>query len=233
MTNILFICHGNICRSPMAEFMTKDMARRAGIADEFYIESAATSSEELGNPVYPPARRKLAENGIDCSGKRARRITKDDLARFDLILGMDEENTRYLRRMASVEQQDKLHNLLEYAGRGGDAIADPWYTGDFDATWDDLYEGCMGLLNALHPEVTLDFSACTEREDFYTEMGAKMLWQKSCGHNLDALHDVLTGLPHLGTRFLVKPPEAANSPAARYADRIVEVMQDAGCEVEI
>ena len=133
--------------------------------------------------------------------------------------------------MASKEQRGKLHNLLEYAGRGGDAIADPWYTGDFDATWDDLYEGCMGLLNALHPEVTLDFSGCAEREDFYTEMSAKMLWQKDYGHNLDALHDILTGRPHLGTRFFVKLPEERGTPAARYADRIVEVMRDAGYEV--
>ncbi len=146
MIKILFICHGNICRSPMGEFILKDLAAKAGLADRFQIESAATSTEEIGNPVYPPARRKLAQQGIDCAGKTARQLTAADYGRFDLLLGMDRANIRNMTRICGGDPQGKIHLLMEYAGQPGREVADPWYTGDFDATWDDVLAGCQGLL---------------------------------------------------------------------------------------
>ena len=148
MKNILFICHGNICRSPMAEFVMKDLVQKAGLADEFHIESAATSREELGNPVYPPARRKLKEHGIDCTGKTARQLRNSDFDQFDFLIGMDRENLRGIDRICGGDHAGKVHLLLDYTDRPGD-VADPWYTGDFDATWRDVEEGCQGLLKAL------------------------------------------------------------------------------------
>lgn len=148
MTKILFVCHGNICRSPMAEFLMKELVRQAGQAEAFCIASAATSAEELGNPVYPPVRRKLAEHGIDCSGKTARQLTRRDYEDWDLLIGMDEENMAGMRRLFGGDPEGKLHMLLEYAGlhRG---VADPWYTRDFDAAWQDVTVGCTALLNRL------------------------------------------------------------------------------------
>ena len=145
MKRILFVCHGNICRSPMAEFVMKDLVAKAGRADEFYIESAATSTEELGNEVYPPARRKLAEHGITCKGKRARQMTRDDYRRFDLLIGMDSRNIRNMERICGGDPEGKIHMLLDFTSRPGD-VADPWYTGDFEATWRDVLEGCQKLL---------------------------------------------------------------------------------------
>ena len=146
MIRILFVCHGNICRSPMGEFILKDLAAKAGLADRFQIESAATSTEEIGNPVYPPARRKLAQHGIDCAGKTARQLTAADYGRFDLLLGMDRANIRNMTRICGGDPQGKIRLLMEYAGQPGREVADPWYTGDFDATWDDVLAGCQGLL---------------------------------------------------------------------------------------
>ena len=146
---ILFVCHGNICRSPMGEFILKDLAAKAGLADRFQIESAATSTEEIGNPVYPPARRKLAQHGIDCAGKTARQLTAADYGRFDLLLGMDRANIRNMTRICGGDPQGKIHLLMEYAGHPGREVADPWYTGDFDATWDDVLAGCQGLLRKI------------------------------------------------------------------------------------
>ena len=148
MIKILFICHGNICRSPMAEFLMKELVRQAGQAEAFCIASAATSAEELGNPVYPPVRRKLAEHGIDCSGKTARQLTRRDYEDWDLLIGMDEENMAGMRRLFGGDPEGKLHMLLEYAGlhRG---VADPWYTRDFDAAWQDVTVGCTALLTRL------------------------------------------------------------------------------------
>ena len=148
MTKVLFICHGNICRSPMAEFLMKELVRQAGQAEAFCIASAATSAEELGNPVYPPVRRKLAEHGIDCTGKTARQLTRRDYEDWDLLIGMDEENMAGMRRLFGGDPDGKLHMLLEYAGlhRG---VADPWYTGDFDAAWQDVTVGCTALLTRL------------------------------------------------------------------------------------
>lgn len=145
MKRILFVCHGNICRSPMAEFVMKDLVSKAGRDDEFYIESAATSTEELGNEVYPPARRKLAEHGIACKGKRARQMTRDDYRRFDLLIGMDSWNIRSMLRICGSDPDGKIHMLLDFTSRPGD-VADPWYTGNFDATWRDVLEGCQRLL---------------------------------------------------------------------------------------
>ena len=152
MTKILFVCHGNICRSPMAEYVMKDLVRKAEREAEFRIESAACTREELGNPVYPPARRKLAEHGIDCSGKTARLLTRNDYARFDLLIGMDGENMRDMRRICGGDPEKKIHLLMEYAGRPGAEVADPWYTRDFEATWRDVQEGCRGLLELLANE---------------------------------------------------------------------------------
>ena len=149
MIKILFICHGNICRSPMAEFVMKNIVSTAGMGDEFAIESAATSSEELGNPVYPPAAKKLAEHGISCAGKTARRMRPEDYRNFDMLIGMDEENLRNMRRMFGGDPDRKLHLLLEFAGRPGEAVADPWYTRDFHAAEDDILRGCTALLKAL------------------------------------------------------------------------------------
>ena len=151
MMKILFLCHGNICRSPMAEFVMKDMVKKAGLEDEFYIESAAISAEELGNPVYPPARKLLAQHGINCSGKVARQMKKRDYDAFDLLIGMDQSNLRGILRICGEDVEDKMHLLLDYTDRPGD-VADPWYTRDFEATWQDVQEGCAGLLKALYGE---------------------------------------------------------------------------------
>ena len=148
MKKILFVCHGNICRSPMAEFVMKDMVEKAGLQDEFYIESAATSTEEIGNEVYPPAKRKLAEHGISCKGKTARQMKKNDYNKFDLLIGMDDWNIRNMNRICGGDPEGKIHKLLGFTNRKGD-VADPWYTGDFEATWRDVSEGCECLLKIM------------------------------------------------------------------------------------
>lgn len=145
---ILFVCHGNICRSPMAEFVMKDLAQKAGLADQFYIESAATSTEEIGNEVYPPAKRKLAEHGIGCKGKKARQMSDNDYSRFDLLIGMDEWNIRNMTRICGGDPDGKIHKLQDYTKRKGD-VADPWYTGNFETTWQDVTEGCQCLLETI------------------------------------------------------------------------------------
>ena len=154
MIKILFVCHGNICRSPMGEFILKDMVKKAGAGEYFQIASAATSTEEIGNPVYPPARRKLAEHGIGCSGKTSRRLVRADYDRYDLLIGMDQANLRNMQRICGGDPEGKIHLMLEYAGRSGD-VADPWYTGDFDAAWRDIEEGCRGLLEQLRRDGSL------------------------------------------------------------------------------
>lgn len=149
MTRILFICHGNICRSPMAEFVMKDMVHKRGLDDCFEIASAATSREELGNPVYPPARRKLAEHGISCSGHHARQMTKTDYDRYDTIIGMDHANIRNILRTTGGDPEQKVSLLLDHTERPGQEVADPWYTGNFEETWCDVVEGCEALLNRI------------------------------------------------------------------------------------
>lgn len=145
---ILFVCLGNICRSPMAEFVMKDLVKKSGIEELFEIASAATSCEELGNPVYPPARQKLAEHGISCKGKVARRITLQDYAYYDYIIAMDYSNVNNLKRIVGPDVDHKISMLLDYTDHPGE-VADPWYTGNFDDTWNDVLAGCKGLLKQL------------------------------------------------------------------------------------
>ena len=148
MIKILFVCHGNICRSPMAEFIFRDLAERQGLAKRFEIASAATSREELGNGVYPPARRILAQHGIDCSGKTARQLTPADYAAWDYLIGMDEANRRNIRRICGGDPEGKISLLLDAAPQPRE-VADPWYTRDFQQAWDDISEGCRLLLERL------------------------------------------------------------------------------------
>ena len=151
MIKVLFICHGNICRSPMTEFVMKDLAAKAGKRGAFEIASAAVSREELGNPVYPPAKRKLLEHGIRCDGHAARQMTRADYDKFDYIIGMDTANIRNLNRMLKNDPDGKVYKFLSFTGSGRD-IADPWYTGDFEATYRDVVEGCNGFLAYLRRE---------------------------------------------------------------------------------
>ena len=149
MHKILFICHGNICRSPMAEFLLKDIVNKRGLADAFEIASAATSREEIGNPVHYGTRTKLAQFGISVAGKHAVQVTKRDYEHYDLLLVMDSNNIRNLRRVIGEDTQNKVHLLLDYTERKGENIADPWYTGDFDVTYNDIMEGLAGFLEQL------------------------------------------------------------------------------------
>ena len=153
MTRILFVCHGNICRSPMAEFILKDMVEKRHIKDKFIIASAATSTEEIwgdiGNPVYPPAREKLASVGISCKGKRAVQVKKSDYQSYDYLICMDFNNVRNLRRIIGEDKDGKVSMLLDYTKRPGASIADPWYTGNFDSTYYDVKEGCTKFLEYL------------------------------------------------------------------------------------
>ena len=148
MIKILFVCHGNICRSPMAEFVMRDMAEKQGIADKLYIASAATSTEEIGNPVHYGTRDKLKQHGISVDGKTAVQLKRDDYARYDYIIGMDEWNMYNIRRIVRIDPENKLHKLLSISGNGRD-VADPWYTGDFDTTYNDIVEGCTALINEI------------------------------------------------------------------------------------
>lgn len=148
MIKVLFICHGNICRSPMAEFIMKDLVKKAGLEKEFFIASAATSTEEIGNPVYPPARRRLAQAGISCDGKHAVQLTKKDYEKYDYIIGMEQVNIRNIMRIVGDDPQKKVYRLLDFTGQPGD-IADPWYSGDFDTTYEQVLAGCEGLLKEL------------------------------------------------------------------------------------
>ena len=151
MTKILFVCHGNICRSPMAEFIFRDMVKKAGRENEFFIASAATSTDEIymgkGNPVYPPAREQLLLHGIDPQGKTAVRLKKDDYKSYDLIIGMDSMNMRNIRIMLGEDTDGKIKKLLDYCG-GGD-VDDPWYTGKFREAYECIYRGCEALLRSL------------------------------------------------------------------------------------
>ena len=150
MTKILFVCHGNICRSPMAEFIMKELVEREGLEDKIYIESAATSTEEIGSGVYPPVKRILNSRGIDCSKKRARQITAADYEKFDYIVCMDERNLRNIRYIIS-DDEGKVSRLLDFTDTPHD-VADPWYTGDFATTENDVQQGCECLLDFLKNE---------------------------------------------------------------------------------
>ena len=152
MKKIMFVCHGNICRSPMAEFILKDMAKRGGLETEFFISSCATSTEEIrggiGNPVYPPAKAELAKHGLSCAGKRAVQLKKEDYEKYDLFIGMDGANIRNMHRILGGDPLGKIHKLMDYTDRGGD-VADPWYSDRFDIAYRDIYEGCEKLFEAL------------------------------------------------------------------------------------
>ena len=148
MVKILFVCHGNICRSPMAERVFADLVRQSGREAEFEVASAATSREEIGNPIYPPAARLLRAHGIDPSGHAARQVTAEDYAHYDHLILMDAQNRRNLMRLLGGDPDNKVSALLSWCGRDGD-VADPWYTGDFEATYRDVLDGCTAILNRL------------------------------------------------------------------------------------
>ncbi len=146
MKKIMFVCHGNICRSPMAEFIFKKLITDNGSADGYIVRSSATSSEELGNPIYPPAKRELARRGIPFSERRAVRLTKEEYKEYDLFAVMDDNNVRNIMRIFGADPDGKVKKLMDFTPRGGN-VADPWYTGDFETTFRDILEGCKGLLN--------------------------------------------------------------------------------------
>lgn len=152
MIRIMFVCHGNICRSPMAEFILKKMVLERGLADKFVIASSATSTEEIwngiGNPVYPPAHAELKKHGIDPGAKRAVQLTKEDYDKYDLFIGMDSANIRNMHRILVSDPENKIRKLMDYTGRGGD-VADPWYSDRFDITYRDVYDGCSALLESI------------------------------------------------------------------------------------
>ena len=149
---IMFVCHGNICRSPMAEFIFKDLAKKRGAAELFSVDSSATSTEEIrngiGNPVYPPAKAELEKHGLGCGGKRAVQLKRSDYEKYDLFIGMDGANVRNMLRIFGGDSCGKIRKLMDYTGRGGD-VADPWYSGRFDVAYRDIYEGCAALLEAV------------------------------------------------------------------------------------
>ena len=152
MVRILFVCHGNICRSPMAEFVMKDLVKKNGLESRFEIASAATSAEELCNPVHPGTRRKLNENGIRCDGKYAQQMTRRDYDEYDLLICMDENNLRNMRRMLGGDPEGKISKLMAFAGSIAD-VSDPWYTDRFDVCYRDILAGCQGLLDTLLSDV--------------------------------------------------------------------------------
>ena len=151
MIKILFICHGNICRSPMAEFVMKDLVEKEGLAEEFFIASAATSREEIGNPVHHGTRNKLAQYGISTKGKYAVQLTKKDYHTYDYLIGMEQWNIQNILKIVGSDPKKKVHRLLDFSENPRD-IADPWYTGDFDRTYEDVLEGCKALLNYILKE---------------------------------------------------------------------------------
>ena len=148
MIKVLFICHGNICRSTMAQFVFQDMVNKKGVADKFYIDSAATSREEIGNSTHWGTVNKLKKVGVPVLSHKAKQITKKDYDEFDYIIAMDSNNIRNLNRLLNGDPEGKVSKLLSFAGSGRD-IADPWYTGNFDVTYDDIVEGCTALLNKM------------------------------------------------------------------------------------
>lgn len=152
MKKIMFVCLGNICRSPMAEFIFRDMVKQKGLENEFFIASSATSTDEIiggiGNPVYPPAKRELLSHGISCEGKRAVQLKWEDYEKYDLFVGMDSSNIRNMHIILKGDKQGKIRKLMDYTSRHGD-VADPWFTERFDIAYRDIYDGCEGLLKAL------------------------------------------------------------------------------------
>lgn len=157
MTKIVFVCHGNICRSPMAEFIFKELVRKRGLDGEFFVESRATSTEEIwngvGNPIYPPAADELKRNGIPFEKRRATQLKKDDLTAYDLFIGMDNNNIRNMHRILGKEAEDRIYRLMDFTPRKGE-VADPWYSDRFDIAYRDIYDGCLGLLDKLTTKIS-------------------------------------------------------------------------------
>ena len=149
MIKVLFVCHGNICRSAAAQYIMQDMVNRAGLQDRFLIDSAATSTEEIGNPVYPPMRHTLEGHSIRCSGHAAKQLTRRDYGSFDYLIGTDQENIYYMHRILGGDPEGKFSLLMDYTDRPGTEISDPWYTRDFERTYQDVIKGCAGLLEHL------------------------------------------------------------------------------------
>jgi len=153
---IMFVCHGNICRSPMAEFIFKDLINKKGVSKKYYISSSATSTEEIwngvGSPVYPPARNELLKHGLSCEGKRAVQLKKSDYDDYDYLVAMDENNLRNIFRIVGFDSDKKVSKLMNYTSRGGD-VADPWYSGDFEKCYRDIYDGCISLLERLEGDL--------------------------------------------------------------------------------
>jgi len=153
---IMFVCHGNICRSPMAEFIFKKLIKDHGLSDQFYVSSSATSTEEIyggiGNPVYPPARVELARHGISCDDKRAIQLQASDADKYDLFVGMDSENIRNMHRILPPSSHHKIKKLMDYTNRCGD-VADPWYSDRFDIAFSDIWDGCQSLLLSLKNDI--------------------------------------------------------------------------------
>ncbi|MBE6795171.1 MAG: low molecular weight phosphotyrosine protein phosphatase [Ruminococcaceae bacterium] len=156
MIKIMFVCHGNICRSPMAEFIFKDLINKKGVSKKYYISSSATSTEEIwngvGSPVYPPARNELLKHGLSCEGKRAVQLKKSDYDDYDYLVAMDENNLRNIFRIVGFDSDKKVSKLMNYTSRGGD-VADPWYSGDFEKCYRDIYDGCISLLERLEGDL--------------------------------------------------------------------------------
>lgn len=205
MFKILFLCHGNICRSPAGEIVFRNMVKNAGYEKAFGISSAATSTEELGNPVYPLMRRVLCAHGLDCAGHRAHQVTAAEIGSADLVITMDEENMYMLRRRFG--ESAKYVPLMSFAGKGNTEVSDPWYTRDFEGCYADIVEGCKGLMNSV---TVFDFSNVGNKKDMFAILREGMEWENWYGENLDALHDIVTGLPHKGRLFAIVPPEKEN-----------------------
>ena len=227
MTRSLFICWGNICRSPAAALLFTDMARRTGRAEAFFAASAGVSDEEEGNGVYPPMRRLLEERGIDCALHEARMLHRGDYESFDLLVCMDEATIGRTRRFFGGDAEGKVKNLLDYAGRPGAEIDDPWYTREFSRAVGEIEEGCRALLSALGGAEELDLSACRSRGELYAKLRETLDWEDWVGSNLDALWDVLTGPEYRDRRFRLRlPPE--ESELAPYAKLVRETFREAG-----
>lgn len=178
MIKILFVCHGNICRSPMAEIFMKDDCAKCGVSGHFFIESAAVSTEEIyngiGNPVYPPAKAELRRHGLSCEGKRARRMTREDYEKFDLLIGMDSSNISWMKQIAGGDSDGKMYRLLDFTDEKRD-VADPWYTDDFETTWNDIVKGCTALREILtfHNHLVLA-SGSPRRKELLEQIGYQL-----------------------------------------------------------